>query len=307
MADSNTVALRYLAETEWGTTPAAAMTELRKTGESFGEMEDTTESGEIIADRQLRELVRTGRASQGGPRIELAYGAHDALIEAALCGTWTADILENGAVRRSFTIEKEIVAEDGTSHFLIFRGWRPGTLNLRFALNSIVTGDFGGIGKGMVPAAATAGTGAPIAAPATLPMSAVSITGISTGGAPMSGVSEVTLAADNALRRKGQLGPDSLFGIGLGGFRARGTLVQYFQDRALIQDYVDRVVKELSVATQDEVGNAYEFLVPRARLGAPQVVAEGPNGDVEVRFTWTGTKDAGATERTLILERTPAL
>lgn len=306
MADTNLMALRYVRELEWGTTPAAPLKALRYTSESLGELEESTQSGEIIGDRQLRDTIRTGRGSQGGVDAELSYGTFDELLEAALCGAWTTNVLENGVARHSLTLEKEIVNEAGTSHFLAFKGFRIGTLSLSFSLGAVVTTSFAGMGKGLVPAAATAGAGAPVDAAATEPISVTDISSVAGDEAEIADPIDFTINVDNNLRRQAKLGSVDPRGIGLGAFRASGTLAQYFADRALVDDYIARVAKEFSVEVTDAAGNKYEFMVPKARLGAPEIVNQGQNGDVVARFPWTAIKDAGSTEKSLIISRTPA-
>lgn len=307
MADSNTVALRYLAETTWGTTPGSAMQNLRYTGESLTETEESTESAEIITDRQLRDVIRTGRSTSGGVNFELSYGTLDDLLQGALCDTWASNVLENGTERHSFTFEKEIVVDGSpSSHFLTIPGFRIGQMDLQFTLGSVITGSLSGMGKAMVSNSATAGTGPATAANTNEPFSVTDITSIQHDSVELSGITSFNLSINNNLRTLRELGSQDVFGIGYGGFRVSGTIVQYFQDRNLLDDYIADTRSQLGATVTDSAGNAYEFLVPLARLGAPTIVAQGQNSDVEASIPFTGIMDAGSTERMLIISRTPA-
>ncbi len=92
MADSSRAQLYYLAETTWGATPAAALTQMRFTAESLGFQIQNTTSREVRADRQVADLIQTGAEATGSVELELSYGAHDALMAAALFSTWGAPV-----------------------------------------------------------------------------------------------------------------------------------------------------------------------------------------------------------------------
>ena len=92
MADSSRAQLYVVEETTWGTTPAAALTELRFTGESLGYSITNTTSNEVRADRQVADLIQTGASASGGVNFELSYGAYDPLIESALFSSWSTPL-----------------------------------------------------------------------------------------------------------------------------------------------------------------------------------------------------------------------
>lgn len=92
MASSSRAQLFYLPEAVWGVTPAAAMTELRYTGESLGFQIRTVTSREVRADRQVSDLVRTGAEASGSVDLELSFGAHDPLLAAALFSAWATPV-----------------------------------------------------------------------------------------------------------------------------------------------------------------------------------------------------------------------
>lgn len=92
MADSSRAQLYYLAEPTWGATPAAALTQMRFTAESLGFQIQNTTSREVRADRQVADLIQTGAEASGSVEVELSYGAHDALLAAALFSAWGAPV-----------------------------------------------------------------------------------------------------------------------------------------------------------------------------------------------------------------------
>lgn len=95
MADANLVALGYIAESTFGTTPGTpSFVALRKTSESLQKAVQTTTSQEIRSDRQIADLIRTGINAEGEIGIELSYGEYDPFFEAALFAdsTWSSPV-----------------------------------------------------------------------------------------------------------------------------------------------------------------------------------------------------------------------
>jgi len=95
-AVSNRVALRYVAETVWNTTPATpTLLNLRFTSESLNYNADFIVSEEIRADRMVPDTVQVSASAGGDINGELSYATYDDWIEAAMFSTWiTAAIAE---------------------------------------------------------------------------------------------------------------------------------------------------------------------------------------------------------------------
>ena len=88
MADSSRAQLYSLNESVWGTTPAAAMTQLRYTAESLGYNISNVTSNEVRSDRQIVDLIQVGAEASGNVDFELSYGAQDAVLAGALFSDW---------------------------------------------------------------------------------------------------------------------------------------------------------------------------------------------------------------------------
>lgn len=87
---SNRVALRRVAESTWGVTPATpTLLPLRFTSESLNYNADFITSEEIRADRMTPDTIQVSSSAAGDINGEWSYGSYDDLIEAALYGTWT--------------------------------------------------------------------------------------------------------------------------------------------------------------------------------------------------------------------------
>jgi hypothetical protein len=92
-ATSDQTELRYIKETNWGTTPTTGnLTVLRYKGESLNANIETTVSEEIRADRATADLTPVGQSAGGSVDFELSFGAFDDLIEGALFSSFSADL-----------------------------------------------------------------------------------------------------------------------------------------------------------------------------------------------------------------------
>lgn len=72
-ADTSRIAIGVKEEVSWGVWPGGDIEEVRFTDESFGHQQDTTQSNEIRADRQVPDIIRTGISAQGGYNGEISY------------------------------------------------------------------------------------------------------------------------------------------------------------------------------------------------------------------------------------------
>lgn len=303
-ADSNAAEIGFIEEVDWGTTPASALQTLRITSESLQDQEESTESAEILADRQLRDVIMTGRFSQGDISGELSYGTLDDLLEGVLADVWSTDVLENGSTKKSFTFEK-VIATPGTpsTHYLTYKGCRMDTLGLTFPTAEVITYALGILGKHSIGAAATAGSGAYTAAGTTEPLASEQVVVTEASTSP-GDVRSLSINLGNNLRRQMALGASDPIGFGYGGFRASGVLELYFANRDLYDKYVAETKTELEATVTGSDASAYVFTVPKARWGVPTINLEGVNGDVFASFPWTGIKDT-VTGSTINITRIP--
>lgn len=88
---SNRVALRQVAESTWGETPATPTLEaVRFTSESLNYNADFITSEEIRADRMTPDTIQVSSMGAGDINGEWSYGTYDAFIEGAMFSTWAA-------------------------------------------------------------------------------------------------------------------------------------------------------------------------------------------------------------------------
>jgi hypothetical protein len=313
MSESSRVQVRYVEETTFGTTPAAALKNLRATGFRLKRNTQGAVSEEIRSDRQIPDWIRTGIDVGGEIPFELVYGNLDDFLEGVFAADWLTntglagvqsgtDLLRNGSTAKSYTIEAEF---GGITQFHVFKGCRADTFSLAVTPGEIITGSVGFQGKLDDVATATAGTGAATAAPTNDPMNAVDhVSAITEGGAAIELMGlNISIANNLRMRRViGSLSPDD---IAYGRFVVTGDIRLYFADAALLDKYMDQTRSSLSFTTTDVQGNAYTFQIDELKYTDADKPVDGNDQDVVVTLPFQGLYDA-TTTYTARMTRNPA-
>lgn len=301
MSAANLVALRYVAESVLGTTPAnPALKQFRFLSESLNFSIQNTQSEEIRPDRTESDLVQTDAEAAGDLNFELSFAAFDDWIQAVLGGTWTAvsgniESLINGTTLRSFTVQKHF--QDLTpNQYHTFRGVVPNTMSLNFETGQILTGAFGCLAFGASAAQSQIAGATTVAAATNTPMNAVSnFQNFNIDAVPYSGcISAVGLQIANGIRATkciGVLGANDMI---LGTLEVTGNMDLYFKDGTLYDKFLVGTEFAFSFRTVDGAGNSYTFSIPRAKFETGEVVAGGRNTDVMFRANWRGLYDGTA-------------
>jgi hypothetical protein len=114
MSNSNRTQVRALKEVTWGTTPAAAMTNLNVTSESLGQNTDVVNSQFIRSDTNLAGVVRTAISAGGSLGVELQYGGYDELFEGALRSAWSTALNFSGTTITVAAADNSYTGSGGT-------------------------------------------------------------------------------------------------------------------------------------------------------------------------------------------------
>lgn len=374
MGDANRGELYYVEESTWGTTPTAALTELRHTGESIGQNTGSIISDEIRGDRQVPDVIRNNIESAGGFNFELSYGALDDMLEGALMSDWSSDInisgtdisaansdnsfnssdpvygtnfsslvvgqwilvagftetanngyfqvvsvaagkivvsngtlttesagdsvtmngsyIRNGTTKKSYTLEKKF-ADLSSVRYVSVAGARVNDFNITAAINSIITGSIGFMGKACASAAATVGTGSPNDPPTNDVMNVIDHikNPLEGGSTPSVYLTEVSIALNNALRTQPALANLGPIGIGIGTVDLSGSLTAYFEDETLYEKHLNFTSTSLSFRTEDGDGNAYVWTLPAIKYTAGNPLISGKDQDVFASLNWAAYRD----------------
>lgn len=274
----------YVAETVYGQTPATpSFKTLRTTGGGLGTNKSTATSQEIQVDRNIRDEIMTGMDVNGSFPFEMSYGSFDDILEAALFGTWSTNVLKNGIARKSFTFEQTLTVA-GADNYRRFTGVMVDGLSLSISAREIVTGSMELMGVKEV-LATTPVTGATYAAPASTAVmsSSASVASLAVTGLGASpAVKSLSIDIKNNLRNRPLVGDVYSDELGEGMCDVTGKMEVYFSSNALYQHVLDHDTGSVSFNLGLVAGSKYTILLPKVIFGNGEISAGGQNEDVLV-------------------------
>jgi hypothetical protein len=295
--------IHYIAEVTYGTTPTTpTFLPFPHTGTSLAMTKEGLESEKLRGDRQVEDFRHGNQSISGDINAELEYGDLDNVLQAVLCGTWTADVLKSGTTRRSFTIERKF-ADLTAPEWHRYTGCEFNSLALSVSPNAIVTATFGVIGKGL-----TIGTSAIAGSSYTAPSSAQpfdSFTGsITEGGSAIAVVTSIEMTLENGLEPLFAVGSKTTNRPSIGKSRVTGTMTTYFTAKTLYEKFINETSSSIVLTLVDLAGNSYAIDLPNVKYnsGQPDVSGEGA---VTVSMDFVALYD-GTDASQIVITRDPA-
>lgn len=277
MSDSSRHSLYAIAETVYGTTPATpAFKTIRHTGTNLGLTKSTMISEEIRPDRQISDFRHGTKQTGGDISGELSVGTYDDFLEAALCGTWTANVLKAGVTRRSFSVMRNFSdLLSAAKPFHLFTGVEVSKMSLSVAVNAMVKAVFSMVGKDFDSPATAAPAGSTyVAAGTTSPMDSFSGE-LKESGATIAVITEISLTLENGIEPRFVIGSDTTIHPSIGRSNVSGQITAYFEDSSLIDKFVNETESSLSFTLVDAAGNGYRFTLPRIKYNGGQPDTQG--------------------------------
>lgn len=299
-ANASDTRLSIVPEAAWGVTPTTpAFQNIRFTSEGLTPNKETTRSQEIRPDRNVTDEIMVGRSVSGNMDFELSYGTFDDLLESLFHAEWDAedDIIINGAnIGQSFTAERTLKLNDGSSHYSRFTGLVVNSMSLAISAGSLVTGSFDVMGKfGGAGTSAIAGATYADAPQSRVINAATHFAGLTLTGGDLGGetplIQSINLNMTNNLRAQTAVGSIDNVGMGAGQFEVTGSIEAYFRP-GLLQAFLDHEDLGLEFTLGTEAGSRYKFEIPTLVLtGAPGGNATGNDSDVMSTADFTGVLD----------------
>lgn len=292
---SNRTALRFVAEVTEGTTPATpALKEIRYTGESLGYNISNTRSNEIRSDRNVADLIRTGAEAGGDINVEMSYGSFDDLIEGVLCGTWTTNVIENGVVNRSFTIQRHFQDAGASGIFNQFRGARIDSWDLEVQQGQVVTGKFGVKARNMdVTEAQIAGATFPAGSTTSVLSSVSNIANLKENGVTSTEYfRKLSLSIKNNVRGLKAIGSLGSVAMANGTCDITGSIEIYFATKTMLERYINGTSFSLEFEMDDGT-SSYVVLLPKVKFETGQVMSGGLDQDIMYTGTIRALYDSG--------------
>lgn len=248
------------------------------------------ESAEINQARQ-RAPSRGGTYSvQGEIAAEVSFGSFDDLIEGAMQGTWTGDVLVIGSVERSFAI-LERHSDIGADY--IYRGCRANTMNISAPLGEKAGITFGMIGTKAEPYTIPGGA---TFSPATTSDMMVTTNGSFTeGGQAIAYATEWNLTLDNGMEAAFSLFQREAYCVTNGIAAVSGTMNAYLKDGSLWAKVLNETETSHTVVLE-EGADSYTIDLPKVRYTQGQKQTSGP-GAVIPQYTYSAGYDGTTTLR----------
>lgn len=286
-----------------------ALTQIRYTGESLNFNIDNTKTSEITPTRVETDLIQTAASGGGDINIEMSYNSFDDFLASCLCSTWAANVLTNGTILDTYTIQKSF-PDVTPPQFHNYRGTAVESLKLSMEVGKIVTGSFSFMSFGLDPDTGVTGTqfgGATfVSPPTTTPMNAVTnVQNFMIESVPYSGcISKLDFEIKNnirAIKCIGSLGPKDMK---LGTLEVTGSMEFYFNDGSNYARFVAGEEFDFSFMLVDDANNAYTLKFDRCKFESGEVVAGGRNSDVMFKAKWRALYN-GTVGRVLQITRLP--
>jgi len=274
--------LRYAVETTWGVIPdTPEMVKLRhKPTCSLGLSKETNQSAELRDDRQITDFRHGPQKIDGDIEFEFSYGEYDPILEGALFGTWTTNVLKAGTTAKSFVFERAF-ADIG--QYGVFTGDMVKTTKFSVKPNEVISGTFSLIGKGGSYSSSPLDA-SPTASQTNLPFD--SFTGeLSEGGSTLAVATGLELTLENNLETIYALFSNQAAGVIPGRSSLSGTLSASFENLALLNKFINEVESSLQFTLGNGTSKSYTFLIPRLKYsGATNSVKDEKGITLEMPF-----------------------
>ena len=273
------VDLTYVAEVTRGTTPATpAMKKLRTISRNINLQKRILRSAEVSTHAQQVDVRHGFNSIDGAIGFEWSRTTYDDWLEAALRGTWAANVLKMGNTLKTFTVERRFT---GLSLYEVYKGVTVNTAEIRITPEEIVGGTFNLLGMSDGTPSGTSLDAAPDAVTTTSPFDSFNGS-ISEGGGAIATVTGVTLNLN--LNRQlspvlmSKYSPDVFDGVSM----LTGTMSAFFESHALLTKFRAETVSTLSIVLNDPDGvNTMTLLLPRIKYTGNNKDPQGTGGVIQ--------------------------
>jgi hypothetical protein len=292
-ATGSLLRLALVPEVTPGVIPATpAFIQSRVTKMGGGSRKLTSVSEEMSSDRNIRAVILEGIDVDANYDFELSYGTFDALLESALQGTFTTNVLKNGTARKYFTAEEADLS--GTSAFVRYLGCIVDEFSLSLQSRKKITGSVKMMAM-QEQLAALAVTGATYTAPNT---NAILSSGTAVANLSLSGltgqpkVKSLDLTVKNGLGRREQLGTLYTLEPSADPVEVTGSMLAYFESIELYNTMLSHGSGALSFQLGTTTGSKYQVDIPVCRLVNGERQRNSFKDDMMVKIDFQGEYDS---------------
>ena len=279
-AQGSRSALRYVAESTFGTTPTTpTFKELPIKTHSLTLTKERLQGNDIQADRMPRVDRHGNRSASGSIEVDLRKGDYDPFLESAFMSTFdTNDVIEIGTTPKYFSIEDAAL---DISEFRLFTGMTVTTANFSVAPNQMVNTTFEFVGKNMTQNATTASTGGtPTAISTNAPFDSYNGTIFEGGTGTANEIGIVTsleFSITNSFAPTFVIGSSTAPQLEFGRAVVEGTMTVYYENETIINKFLNETESEIQFEVDDPTGaNPYVFYMPRVKYNGADVPLANP-------------------------------
>jgi hypothetical protein len=276
--------LAYVTEVTYGTTPTTpTLTPIPYTSHTLNLAKQRVQGNDIQPDRMQRVDRHGNRTAAGDVVADLRKTDYDAFLESVFMNSWATNVLKVGTTLKSFSIEDQANDTNATDAFRLFTGMSVSKLDVSIRPNQMVTGTFGFVGSDMSTAATSAGTNGALTN--FKPFDAYSGTiKIADAGGVLASVATITgvdFSIDNAFNPTFVVGSAITPQLEYGMATVEGTITAYFDDRTLINRFLNETETafEVQVDSPDAAAGQTWFF-PRVKFNAADVPVTGPESRI---------------------------
>ena len=279
-----------IKEVAAGTTPATPAflgIDMTNGGVDFNYTATQLESQTVKAGRAGAGSYRVDYQTNGSMSVEFCRGASiEALLEAALSGTWSSNVLKGSNTDTSFTIEEKRM-DGATPSYRRFLGTYVNEFSLSVDYTGMAMANFGFMGLDR-QTATTAVTGATYTAALNKPkFPGRTVSAITVGGLSLTYTS-LNLTVSQPREVRGALGSTAGASVGVTGPRSITLELSAYRtdfaiETALLADDTP-VAASFTIAPATPTGNGYTFSLPAAYSAVPQDLVDGSKQLVKLVF-----------------------
>ena len=283
-----------VVESVYGTTPTTpSLIKQRLSSGNFvetkAELLDDTKTG----SRQYSYIQQGNSAVSGSIAGNFAHDNYDALLESALYGTFSSNVLKMGDTRKSFTIEE---AQPDVGVYRQFTGMIANGFQLSSPAEGLTTISFELMGKGQTVAGTSLDSNGYTAQPEREPFK--SADGVVTeGGSTIAYVSSIALSVSNNISPAYGWGAEVAEDMIPGRAEVTGTMEVFFTNNALLNKFLSGAYSSLSFQLTDGT-NTMTFSLPKIKYTGVDMPIEAGEGQRILSLPFRAVYDS--TEQTTL-------
>lgn len=290
--DSSQTVVGYITETQWGVTPTSPEFQtLRFTGESMKIDRENVQSDEIRPDRNVSDMIQVGGSASGGINGEFSYGTYDDILESAMFGVWTENVLKNGVTPKSFSIQKKQAGGTSTTTYEKYMGMMVNTFSLNLSTKEKATvaieftGKDGAISNTQFGTFEDANTNEILDASNAFTLDSCLVE-------PAPHIASLSVEINNNLNGEGACGQAALRGITAGQCVVTGSISAYFEDKSMMDLFLAGTASGLGFTIGKVTGEKYTFAFPKVKITDLTHNSTGNNQSVMAEISWQALYDS---------------